>query len=266
MENSNINKQAILNYLNSGKRFDGRKELEYRDLTIETPVSNKAEGSARVKLGNTEVVAGIKMSLGEPYPDSQDKGNLSVTAEFTPMSNSDYEPGPPQIDSIELARIIDRGVRESGFIDLKKLCVKGGELVWNMFIDIYSENADGNLLDAAAIAVIAALKTAKVPKIENDKVLFGEWTEHNVPLTEMMPLVVTFHKIGGKMILDPTYLEEEVSTGRITIGVSVGKQERIHSMQKGKEEPMSAEEVEFCVDEAFKKAKELKTKIDKLLK
>jgi len=266
MEKSNINKQALLDFLKDGKRFDGRKENEFRELTIEYPVSNKAEGSVRVRLGKTEVIAGIKMSVGEPYPDSQDSGNLMVTAELTPMSNSDYEPGPPSIESIELGRIIDRGVRESKFIDLQKLCIREGELVWNIFIDLYSVNADGNLLDACAIAAISALKVAKIPKMDGDKVLFGEWTDKNVPLTDTMPFVITFHKIGNKLIVDPTYSEEEVSTGRLTIGISVGKEERIHSMQKGKPEPMTVEEVEFCVDEAEKKAKELKTKIDKLLK
>jgi len=51
MEKSNINKQALLDFLKDGKRFDGRKENEFRELTIEYPVSNKAEGSVRVRLG-----------------------------------------------------------------------------------------------------------------------------------------------------------------------------------------------------------------------
>ena len=86
------------------------------------------------------------MDVAEPYPDSQDKGNLMVTAEFLPLSSPRIELGPPQFDSIELARVIDRGIRESKFIELEKLCIKEGEKVWTVFIDIYSINDDGNLL------------------------------------------------------------------------------------------------------------------------
>ena len=53
-----------------GKRFDGRALDKYRDLVVSFDVSNKAEGSARVKLGKTDVVVGVKMAIGTPYPDS----------------------------------------------------------------------------------------------------------------------------------------------------------------------------------------------------
>ena len=52
----------ILYLLDRGMRLDGRKNEEYRNnITVEYGVAKLAEGSARVVIGKTEVIAGIKM-------------------------------------------------------------------------------------------------------------------------------------------------------------------------------------------------------------
>jgi len=265
METPKVTTERIREYLKQGKRFDGRKLDEFRNLTIETEVSDKAEGSARVKLGDTEVLVGVKMDLAAPYPDSPDKGNLMVTAELLPMSSSRFESGPPSIESIELARILDRMVRESKFIELEKLCIKEGEKVWNIFIDIYSMNADGNLLDAAGIGVIAALKTARIPKYDEkeEKVVYGEWTKDKIPVKKDTPLSITFHKIGEQIIVDPTQEEEDASETRVTIGSCNGV---ISSMQKGDHFALSVEEMDGIIDLSEKAWKTLHAKLEKALK
>src|SRR3989338_3125198 len=265
METPRITIERIREYLRQGKRFDGRKLDEFRDLKIELGVSNKAEGSAKVKLGDTEVLVGVKLDLAEPYPDSPDKGNLMVTAELLPMSSSRFESGPPSIESIELARILDRMVRESKFIELEKLCIKEGEKVWNIFIDIYSMNANGNLLDAAGIGVIAALKTARIPKYDKkeEKVVYGEWTDDKIPVKKDTPLSITFHKIGDHIVVDPTQEEEDASETRVTIGSCNGV---ISSMQKGDHFALSVEEMENIIDLSEKAWKTLHAKLEKTLK
>ncbi len=47
-----------------------------------------------------------------------------------------------------------------GFTSCKKekLVVKEGEKVWTVIIDIYPINDDGNLIDAATIGAVCALK------------------------------------------------------------------------------------------------------------
>ena len=265
METPKVTVERIREFLRHGKRFDGRKLDEFRDLTIETGVSGKAEGSARVKLGDTEVLVGVKMDLAAPYPDSPDKGNLMVTAELLPMSSGRFESGPPSIESIELARILDRMVRESKFIELEKLCIKEGEKVWNIFIDIYSINADGNLLDAAGIGVIAALKTARIPKYdeEEERVVYGEWTKDKIPVKKDTPLSITFHKIGDHIVVDPTQEEEDASETRVTIGSCSGV---ISSMQKGDHFALSVEEMDSIIDLSEKAWKTLHAKLEKALK
>ena len=78
MEMTNLSRENLRRMFSEGKRFDGRKLTDFRELIITKDVSNKAEGSARIVLGKTEVVVGVKFGIGEPYADSPDKGNLSV--------------------------------------------------------------------------------------------------------------------------------------------------------------------------------------------
>ena len=265
METSRLTGKRIKEYLSEGKRFDGRKLDEFRNIEIETGISKNAEGSARVKIGGTEVLVGVKMGVSEPYPDSPDKGNLMVTAELLPLSSPRYELGPPKIESIELARVTDRFIRESKFIELDKLCIKKEEKVWTIFIDIYSINADGNLLDAAGIGAIAALKNAKIPKYDKktEKVIYGELSEKKLPLKKDIPFSITFHKIGDILIIDPTREEEDVSETRVTIGSSNGI---ISSMQKGNSKELSEEEMYKILDSLEKIWKKLFSKIEKFLK
>lgn len=265
METSRLTGKRIKEYLSEGKRFDGRKPDEFRNIEIKTGISKNAEGSARVKIGGTEVLVGVKIGVSEPYPDSPDKGNLMVTAELLPLSSSRYELGPPKIESIELARVTDRFIRESKFIEFEKLCIKKEEKVWAIFIDIYSINADGNLLDAAGIGAIAALKNAKMPKYDKktEKVIYGELSEKKLPLKKEIPLSITFHKIGDNLIIDPTREEEDVSETRITIGSSNGI---ISSMQKGNSKELSEEEMYKILDLSEKIWKNLFSRIEKFLK
>ena len=242
LETSKLNEAKIKKYLLEGKRFDGRKLDEFRNIKIETGVSKNAEGSAWVKLGKTEVIVGIKMDAATPYPDTMNQGNLMTNAELTPLSSPNFEPGPPKTPAIELGRIIDRGVRESKYIDFEKLCIKEGGKVWNLFIDIYSINDDGNLLDAAGIATLAALGDTMIPKYdeENEKVLYKEH-DKKLPLSkDMIPLSLTLYKIGDDFVVDPTKEEENTSTLRVT---TAGSKDTIFAMQKGEKGTLSIEEM-----------------------
>ena len=180
-------KHYIESLIEREKREDQRGLLDYRHpITIETGISsNTAEGSARVKIGDTEVVAGIKLDIGTPYPDTPDEGAIMVDVELIPLSSPEFESGPPNIDAVELARIIDRGIRESHCIDMPKLCIKKGEKVWMVFMDVYPINDDGNLLDASFLAVLAALRDARFPEHDQktEHVTYTKRTTKKVPLT-----------------------------------------------------------------------------------
>jgi len=269
MDLPNINKRRILNLLKEDKRFDLRKPFEFRDIKIETGISNNAEGTARVKIGKTEVIVGVKMSTQDPYTDHEDEGTMVTSMEFSPMAGDRYESGPPQMDSIEIARVVDRGIRESKFVDWKKLCIKEGEKVWSIMIDIYCINDDGNVMDASAIGAVAALRVARFPKYneKEEKVQYGEFTETPLPLTEHVPFTMTFYKLGNKIIADPTRDEEDCAEARITLGISSGKKEKmINSMQKGGITSITIDEMNAIVEQAEKVYDKVFPDIDKKIK
>lgn len=260
-----ITGDRIKKYLKEGKRFDGRGLEEFRELIIEKDVSCKAEGSVRVKLGKTEVIVGIKMAPSEPYADSPASGNLMVTAEMLPLSSPRFESGPPKIEAIEWARVTDRGLRESGFVDFDKLCIKEGEKVWTVFVDVYSINDDGNLMDAATIGAIAAMKLARIPKydLENNKILHDELSDEKLPLTDHVPVAISVHKLGDSLIVDPTREEEDISETRVTIGSSKGI---ISSLQKSNSQALDIDEIKKVFEIATKVSEEIDAKINEALK
>ncbi|MEK6924690.1 MAG: exosome complex protein Rrp42 [Nanoarchaeota archaeon] len=247
MNLSNLTYNTLSKMFVAGKRFDGRKLLEQRDFTVEYDVSYKAEGSARVKLGKTEVVVGVKMEVGTPYPDSMDKGNLMVSGDLLPLASPRFESGPPKFNAIELPRLIDRMVRESHMIDLSKLVITEGEKVWVVIIDIYPINDDGALIDAASIATIAALQQVRIPELNKDlKIDHDKKGTKKLPLVDsILPLSFTFYKLADSLFIDPTREEEEAADGKIVLGIShyKGKEHMIHSAQKGMEAHLSTEDI-----------------------
>src|SRR3989338_6710504 len=210
-------REHIIKLLNTGIRLDGRKLTEYRKpIEVEQGVVKTAEGSARVKIGETDVMVGVKLEVGEPYPDTPDEGTIIVGAELLPLSNPEFELGPPGIQAIELARVVDRGIRESKALDFKKLCIEKGEKIWMVIIDICPINDAGNLFDAASLAALAALKSTKYPSFDGEKVDYKQKTDKKLEL-EKMPIAVTVIKIGDKFIVDPDTEEEMAIDARLTV-------------------------------------------------
>jgi len=266
----NVTKKNVIEALNKGERTDMRGLFEHRPIQIQFGVSNKAEGSVRVKIGKTEVVAGIKMATSEPYTDHENEGTMVTSMELLPLSSPNFEYGQPTIEAVEIARIVDRGIRESGFIDFKKLCIKEGEKVWSVFIDLATINDDGSLIDASALAAILALLTAKKPVYDEkeDKISFGEFTDEKLPLNlDKMPLTMTFFKLGDKIFTDPTREEEDSSDGRLTIEISKpAKEEYVNAMQKGGEACFTQDEILNILEEGKKIYKKLNSLVEEEIK
>jgi exosome complex component RRP42 len=226
-----IKKKRIIELLSNGKRVDERELTEHRKIELNSGVIERAEGSARVHLGKTDVMVGVKIATGTPFPDMPDSGVLTVNAELVPFAAPSFEPGPPGEKAVELARVVDRGIRESKAIDLEKLCVESGKLVFVVFIDIYVLNYDGNLIDASTMAALAALLNTKMFKYEvKDGKILKKPGYIPLPIVNH-PISVTFAKIGEKIILDAGLDEEEVMDVRLTM--TLDKNGRICAIQKG---------------------------------
>lgn len=251
---SEIKRDHIQKLISTGKRVDGRVWDEYRPVTIETNYVESAEGSARVHLGNTDVLVGVKMLIGTPFDDTPNKGVLSTNAELIPMASPSFEAGPPDENSIELARVVDRGIRESQMIDLEKLCIEPGKEVWMNFIDIYVLDYDGNLFDACNLGAVAALKTTKVPAKANDK---GE--DFNMPLRSL-PISCTAVKIENSLLFDPTLDEEKVADARLT--VTTDENGDLRAMQKGLMGAFTLDQIQEVIESSQRLGKVLRQSLE----
>ena len=241
------------------KRMDGRMLDELRKIVIEKNPISKADGSALVRLGKTQVLAGVKLDVGKPFSDKPDEGVLITSAEFSPISSPDFELGPPRDDSIELARIVDRGIRESGAVDMKKLCVEEKEKVWMLNIDISILDNFGNLIDAAALASAVAIKNAVFPKYEDGAVVFREKTKKKLPV-KYFPVACTFARVGTSILLDPSREEENASTARLTI--TTRDDGDVCAIQKGGSGELAYELIEKALDLSVKTGKEIRKMAD----
>jgi len=255
-----VKQKQITQLLDKGKRLDGRELTDYREIKIEQGIIEKAEGSARVLLGKTEVVVGVKIERGEPFSDTPNEGVLTVNAELVPLASPGFEPGPPDESSIELARIVDRGIRESKAIDMEKLCIESGKKVFVVFVDVYVLNHDGNLIDASALAAMAAILNTKMGKyeVEDGEVKIKPGYEP-LPINKH-PITVTCVKIGDKLVVDPWLEEEQVMDARISMAFD--DDGNICAIQKGGSGYFEPSQVFEVATIAKEKSREMRKKLN----
>ncbi len=254
-----IKRKQIEQFIEKDERLDGRKLKDYREIKIEQGVIQRAEGSARVQLGKTDIVVGTKIAVGEPFPDTPNEGVLTVNAELAPIASPSFETGPPDENSIELARIIDRGIRESKMIDTEQLVIEAGKKVFIVFVDIYVLNHDGNLIDASALAAVSALMNTKMPDYELEE---GEVkikpSSTELPIKQH-PITVTCAKIGNKLVVDPWLEEEQAMDARISMAVDDDM--NICAIQKGGMGYFEPQQIFEAAKITREKAKELRKQL-----
>lgn len=255
----NVKKDAVEDRVKKGQRKDGRDLMEAREIEIETDYIGTAEGSALVKLGNTQVLAGVKLTTGEPYSNEPDNGVLITNSELYPIASPSFETGPPREKTIELSRVVDRGIRESNMVELSELCIEPNEKVWMVFVDIYPLDQDGNLIDASALAAVNALRTAKVPKYEDGEVIRDEY-QGKLPVVDT-PIANTFSRINGEIILDPDLEEEKAQDSRIT--VYINDEDNVCATQKGGNGSFKRNDINKVIEKAIPRSKKVREKIHK---
>lgn len=249
--------QYVKELLSRGIREDSRDFYQYRPIKITKGFIPNAEGSAQVDLGATRVLAGVKLDVGTPMPDKPSEGNLMVAAELLPLASADYEAGPPSPEAIELARVVDRGIRAANMIDTPSLFIEEDK-VWSVFLDVYVLNYDGNLFDACELAAVAALNSTRMPKYENDEVIRTGKLD-NLKIGNIVTSC-TYAKLDDKIILDPNGEEEGIMDARVTIA---NDEKYIRAMQKGLSGAFTPQEIDNLIDKSFEKSKELRDIISK---
>ena len=260
----NLERKHLTDLLAKGKRVDLRDFMEARPIEILPNVIKKAEGSSMVKWGKTVILAGVKTTLGTPFPDTPNDGVITVNIEISPISSPAHESGPPGPEAVEIARVVDRGIRESKIIPMKdpKLCVIPGKKVWILFVDIYVLDDGGNIIDAAALAAMAALANTRLKKVEID-----EEGEDVTLLEETEPLPrngsvasMTYVKINDYIVYDPILNEDRAKNARFSLAIT--NEGMVCSMQKGESGVFTENEIETLLDQASNHVKRLNDLIE----
>ncbi|HZE77258.1 MAG TPA: exosome complex protein Rrp42 [Nitrososphaeraceae archaeon] len=258
-----LRKQQMWDAISKGKRLDERSLDELRAVEIELHAIKKANGSARVKLGDSEVIAGVKVETGEPFEGLENKGALIVSAEILPTASPYVEPGPPDEDTVELARVVDRGIRESEMIDLERLVLVPGKTVYTIFVDCSIINADGNLFDATSFAAVTALASSKIPVFEmQDGKVIDTGNTQRPPVTTL-PVSITAFRIAESVILDPTAEEEACMDARITI--TTNSSGDFTAIQKGSTGAFTVEQLKKAAGVARIKGENVRAKLQELI-
>ncbi|MCE4620085.1 MAG: exosome complex protein Rrp42 [Desulfurococcales archaeon] len=244
-----LRKNTILSLLAKGLRTSERDLVTPRIVRVKTGVIERAEGSAQVELGNTKVLVGVKTDVGAPFRDTPDEGVITVNAELVPLASPLFEPGPPDENAIELARVVDRSIRETNAVDRKSLAIIPGSKVWVIHVDIYVLDHDGNLFDASMLATMAALMDTKLPdyeELETGEIILDR-SKKTMPLKiNKKVLTVNIAKIGDYLVVDPDLDEETVADTRIVIAYD--EEGNIVGIQKSGPGAMTREEILKAVD------------------
>jgi exosome complex component RRP42 len=253
---SKILQKEMLELLSNGVRIDKRKLDEYRKISYQTGIIEKADGSALLSLGETMVLVGVKVELGQPFGDTPDQGVLVVNAELLPLASQTFEPGPPDERAIALARYVDRSIRESNMVDLKSLVIVPGKVCYVVYVDVYVLDYGGNLIDASVLAAAKALENTKIRKYkvdENGKLTETENVE-NLKLNDF-PISVTFGIINNKYFVDPNLEEEQTCDTFLTFTYT--QTGNICAVMKNEQGLISPAQVIEMMELGWKKAKEI---------
>jgi len=247
-----VKEAFVLDLMKKNTRVDSRGMLDYRQISVTKNIYENCEGSAMAQIGDTKVIAGLKLDVATPFGDRPTQGVIMFNAEFSPVAHPEFTAGPPDERSIELARVVDRGIRSAECIDLDKLFMEEGKVL-GVFIDLFITDHNGNLTDAAYLASMAALRSAKVPKYEDGKLIREERTA-SLPI-ERDVVSCTFEKVADKLLLDAREEEEVSSSGRVTLATC--GDDLLCASQKSGRAGFTRAEFESMIDTSLAKRKEL---------
>jgi exosome complex component RRP43 len=219
-------------HLSKSVRPDARTLDSARETTISLGPVASADGSALVKIGETTMLAAIKLEVMTPSTESPDEGSIAVEFYMPPICSPMVRPGRPA----ELAPVISQQLSDvilsSRMVNLKELCLISGKASWIAYLDVYCLNADGSLFDAALLSAVAAFTHLQIPLVsvnEEGRVFTVSGEQQEKTKLELVnkekrklsigntpfPVTCVIHK--EHILVDPTAEEEAVMETSITI-------------------------------------------------
>lgn len=231
-------------------RADGRRRVDYRDISVTVDVVPSSHGSARVILGHdaTEVLAVVKADLSQPSYERARCGTLELNVEVSPLALLYKETGREVEDlNAELTTAFESFLVESGALDMEALCITPGKYAWTIYLDVIVLEGQGNILDAVSLAAYAALRTAALPGVD---AISGGLDSANNPIEDFelsstdildakplpvqnLPICITLNRIGNFVVVDTAAEEEEEGGVQARLTVAVDETGHICGLYKG---------------------------------
>ena len=231
---SDAERRFIVDGAQKNVRSDGRQQRELRDVEIACGVIAQATGSARVRIGATDVIVGVKAEIGTPDVETPGLGAVEFSVECSPLASPKFRGRGGDELSAELSVAIEKsfGVGLAGglgagelALDLASLCILPGKSCWVLYVDALVLDLDGSAMDAISVGCRAALEDANIPKVE----IQGEGEEQDFEVDEehatkldvsRVPLSLSAGLMGTSIVLDLTGSEEEASTAVVSVSTN----------------------------------------------
>ncbi|KAK4936813.1 3'-5'-exoribonuclease [Elasticomyces elasticus] len=223
VEISNIERNFILEALEQEIRVDGRALDQLRSLDLEF---GEEYGTVTLRTGKTRVHVQISAEVTKPLEDRKFEGIFTIVTELSPIASPAFEVGRPTEQEVILSRILEKAIRRSRAIDTESLCIIAGAKCWSIRADVHFLDADGGLIDASCIAIVAALRHFRRPdvSVDGENVTIYTMAERvPVPLSIMHhPVCITFsfYHSGDIILLDATRSEEQVREAEVILTVN----------------------------------------------
>ena len=201
-------------FLDRSVRPDGRALADTRPTSITRGAVSSADGSAMVKLGSTTVLGTVRAEVTSPAADAPNAGRLAVNLVVTALASPTVRAGRPNDAAAAMSHTLERIVASSEIVRVEDLVIEAGEgQVWVLYCDLYCLDYDGNVMDAALIALLAALQDTKLPVLEPgpaDKLVVTPGAPPKPVALNRTPVALTLAVIDTHIIADPTAQEESL--------------------------------------------------------
>ncbi|KAI8471434.1 MAG: ribosomal protein S5 domain 2-type protein [Monoraphidium minutum] len=228
-EVSDAEKAYIAQGVAQDLRNDGRGCRDLRPVELALDVIAAANGSARLRAGATDVIAGVKVSLASPEPGAPDKGQVLVSVECSSCASPEFKGRGGEDWGIDMAAALQSSLRAA--MDLGALCVLSGKTAWRLHVDCLVLNDGGGLLSALSAAARAALAVTRLPKVEvtmgegsddEPEIELGDDSEGALLDVSALPVIITVGQIGSRCVADLTAEEEPCAAARLHVAVGPG--------------------------------------------
>eukprot|EP00300_Choanocystis_sp_HF-7_P042555 c9296_g1_i1.p1 GENE.c9296_g1_i1~~c9296_g1_i1.p1 ORF type:complete len:276 (+),score=49.56 c9296_g1_i1:48-875(+) len=245
-------------FLEKNTRPDGRAFHSFRSTSIVPGTVDNALGSCSVSIGETRVIAGVKAVVVFPGEVRPNEGRVLVNVELSPVCSPKFKVGRPSEQAVCLGHTLTTMLQETQALDYKVLCIQEGKAVWQIHVDLYCLNYDGNVFDACVIAVTTSLVAVTLPKIElneaGDLKIDTEAPGHKITLHRTLT-PASYAVVEGRILADPTEEEEELMTH--AIGVVLDESQNLCYLHKSAGPCCTMSLVDDCISFAGRRQQAL---------